>query len=338
MPNQARNWFITVFVEENEQREDDTTGLSNRVKECCDKIQMDNGNAIRYMCGQLERCPTTNRAHAHLYVEFTNPWRFNRVKRTFGVIGTSPSVEIRRGSRNEAREYATKSESRIAGPWEWGTFVRDGQKRSIEEIKNRISEGATELEIADEFFGEWCRYRKSFARYRTLCARPRNWKTRTVILWGDSGTGKTRSVYDYFGNENVYDVPRPNGGNVWFDNYNGQRVVLLDDFYGWLPLHFLLKIADRYAMQVPCKGGFRNFNPEYLCITSNSEWTNWYKWPEFGERLLAAWKRRIDRTIFFRSGMGPRIQLAEQSFGSGIDFEDLLEDEELDKDSLFSFE
>ena len=52
---------------------------------------------------------------------------------------------------------------------------------------------------------------------------------------------------------NLYNVPEPNNGSLWFDGYRGQKTILLDDFYGWIKYHTLLQITDGYPYQAPTK-------------------------------------------------------------------------------------
>lgn len=93
--------------------------------------------------------------------------------------------------------------------YEFGTLPRQGNRTDLDEIKELIEDGSTEEQIAQQFFGQWIRYRVGFRAYRDLInlpiAQPRyqltsfpiawqsavfNWE-KTVILWGKSGIGKT---------------------------------------------------------------------------------------------------------------------------------------------------
>lgn len=109
-----------------------------------------------------------------------------------------------------------------------------------------------------------------------------------LIFWGDSGTGKTRkAVEDYPG---AYILTKPNkDGNVWFDNYQGEETIIIDEFYGWIPYDLLLRMCDRYALQVPFKGGFAKFSSTRLVFTSNKPWQEWY--PHIDDR--SAFERRV---------------------------------------------
>lgn len=249
---------------------------------------------VRYCVWQNEICPGTSREHIQGYLELKKPWRS---KRAVTLIGDGAHVEKRRGTRESAREYCLKEESRHRGPFEFGEWTRGGagRRNDILALKEAVKEGKSEKEIADEFFGDYLRYHKGIRRYIGLQIEPRDFKTQVHILWGDAGTGKTKYVYDTFGAKHVYDVPRPNGGSVWFDGLRGDhRVCLLDDFYGWVPLHLLLKLGDRYPLQLPIKGGMVEFRCEHLFITSNKPWIEWYRWDEFGVALKEAFMRRID--------------------------------------------
>jgi hypothetical protein len=66
------------------------------------------------------------------------------------------------------------------------------------------------------------------------------------------------------------------GDFQWFDGYEGQRIVIIDDFRGEYPLPLLLQLLDRYPMQVPVKGGFSQWCPRKVYITSNIRPWLWY--------------------------------------------------------------
>lgn len=278
---QARNYCFTLFKEHE--------GTSIAHDELSKRIR--SSKHVTYCIFQLEECGETKKEHYQGYVEFSSPQRSNAVKRLMGADWVH--LEKRRGSSEQCREYCSKTESRIAGPWIWGTISGGrGKRTDLLVIQERIQEGATEKEIADEFFGPWCRYYKAIGRYITLCTLPRTWDTEVFIHWGDSGTGKTRKCYADYDAKDVYPLPRGNNGNVWFDGYTGQSVVLLDDFYGWLPLSLLLKMGDRHPLWVSVKGTMVQFLPRVLYITSNKSWHDWYDWEKYSE-LKPAWERRI---------------------------------------------
>lgn len=70
---------------------------------------------------------------------------------------------------------------------------RQGRRSDLEEIKQLIDGGSTTTDIAHTHFPQWVQYNRSFRLYQDLRERktPRTWKTRTIVLWGPTGTGKS---------------------------------------------------------------------------------------------------------------------------------------------------
>lgn len=111
----------------------------------------------------------------------------------------------------------------------------------------------------------------------SLMAKPRDPEVppEVYIYWGESGTGKTRKAIAE--NPDCYILTKPNGNNtVWFDGYEGQSCVVLDEFYGWIQYDLLLRVLDRYPLKVQTKGGFVEFRATKFVITSNKPWMEWY--------------------------------------------------------------
>lgn len=87
--------------------------------------------------------------------------------------------------------------------------------------------------------------------------------------WGLSGTGKTKWVFDNF--ESVY----IKDGTQWWDGYEQQQCICIDDFDGKWPFRDLLRLLDRYPYQGQVKGGYVKINSPIICITCEwppSEW------------------------------------------------------------------
>jgi hypothetical protein len=91
----------------------------------------------------------------------------------------------------------------------------------------------------------------------------------------------------------------------WFDFYNGISDVIFDDFNGGFPITELLQMLDRTPKQVENKGGFVNFAPKSIVITSNHWYTQWYSKAKQNmsiDRIVMvdkAIERRIDNILIF---------------------------------------
>lgn len=74
---------------------------------------------FRYASYQYEQ-GATGTFHYQGYFEFSKPRRVASLKK--GIFATA-HFESRRGTREQARDYTRKPESRIAGPWELGDWI-----------------------------------------------------------------------------------------------------------------------------------------------------------------------------------------------------------------------
>lgn len=72
-------------------------------------------------------------------------------------------------------------------------------------------------------------------------------------------------------------------------------MVVFDEFdHTWFPAKQFKRIIDGYPLLVQYKGGFMNWSPELVVITSNEDPSNWYtadQWPMV--------KRRIEMFYYF---------------------------------------
>lgn len=113
------------------------------------------------------------------------------------------------------------------------------------------------------------------------------------VLYGEPGTGKSMQAFELARRGASY-YYKPRG--EWWDGYQQDEVVVVDDFYGWLKWDELLKICDRYPYRVPVKGGYRQFHTHHLVLTSNSHYSTWYNFVGYNP---AALERRLTTCIRF---------------------------------------
>lgn len=163
----------------------------------------------------------------------------------------------------------------------------------MEELHESLREKRSLEYITNEHFGSFLKYRRSIISYRNVNSLQRNWRCSVVVYWGRTGSGKTKAVFDNATDLWIY----PGGG--WFDGYDGEKQVLFDDFSGAeFKLPYLLKLLDRYPMQVPIKGDFISWLPQEIYITSNINPRNWF--PNAHMEHVDALFRRITNIVEFQ--------------------------------------
>lgn len=122
----------------------------------------------------------------------------------------------------------------------------------------------------------------------------RNFKPLVTWVYGPTGLGKTRKVVEI-----EKDLWISNHELKWWDGYENNEAILLDDFRAsCCEFVKLLRILDRYQMNVEVKGGFRVLNSKRMWITSCSKPGMIYidKQDEEIDQLL----RRIDNIWYIK--------------------------------------
>jgi len=269
---------------------------------------------LAYAVCQLERAPETGRRHLQGYVEFSGTVRFARLQKVLAGV----HFEQRRGTRDQAREYCRKSESRDLGPWEFGSWkppVRASRDRELpsctsnaavyDKIRDDIISRKTQKEIASDNFSVWCRHYRAFDRFEGMTALPRTVAPEVYILAGLPGTGKSTFARTLAPDEQIYDK----APSKWWDGYTpyyhdvggtvvGHKVVVFDDYAGSLAWTDWKLLCDRYKYQPEIKGGHILFNSPIVIFTTNRDPVHWYKW-EFDPSAHLAMKRRVTHWIIF---------------------------------------
>lgn len=282
----ARNWCFTL----NNPDVDGPTFLSS--------LQQDSG--LRFVVFQLES-GDSGTPHFQGYAEFT------AARRLPGLQALIPGahLEVRRGSRQQAIDYCSKDDTRISGPWTWGQSSQETQG-----TRNDIALGVALLQegglkrLREEDPVLYVRYSRGFESLaRGLVLPPRPVPPDVHLLYGPTGCGKTRHFYDTVDLESSWRLPLTTG--MWFDGYEGQSDVLIDDFVGaasHITLAHTLQLLDRYPIRVAVKGSFVDWRPERIFVTTNLHPRQWYKWESREEQFPALCRRFTQLHLWRRDG------------------------------------
>lgn len=234
--------------------------------------------------------------HYQGYVEFSKALRFNAAKR---VIHATAHIETRRGTRAQARDYATKDDTRVDGPWECGNWreAAQGRRVDLEAAISTLNENRNLNVVARNHPREWIRFHRGFESLfaRTQPTRPIA-PIEVVLLYGKTGTGKTRAAF-----EEHPDLYRKAPDTRWFDGYESQPVLLLDDFAGRaskMSLSYLLQLLDIYPIDVEVKGSYRPMLVRKIIVTTNIHPALWYDYTNRQEQQDAL-LRRFTQIFYF---------------------------------------
>lgn len=213
----------------------------------------------------------------------------SRRRAVSGLPGLSRAfLECRKGSPQQASEYCKKDGNFV----EIGEMCQQGKRKDLDEVREAVRGGASELQLFEDHFSTMVRYGRGIQHYRNLLqASGERTPPRIYVIWGPTGVGKSR-LARHFGE--VFSLPDTT--LRWWDGYNGQENVLLDDFDGeGVSIASFLRYFDRYSVAVPVKGGFVPFKAKTIWITSNACPDDWF--PSVPQVKRDAVRRRLTKVV-----------------------------------------
>lgn len=285
---QSRSFLFTKFIKVNSDEE-----ISYNCEDLCRLFER--LDYVRGSVFQPEKCPSTGRIHLQGYVEFNKKITTKKFKEDLNDNGIH--LERRRGSKKQAIDYCTKEESRLLKPYFTGKIINQGKRSDLDELINFMSDEPSLKDIAQEYPKQMILHHRGIKEYAELMRTEVFWRDlTTTVFWGDTGVGKTRRVYEDC-KEDLYKLDYSN--SLWWDGYNGQKNLLIDDFYGWIKYGHLLNILDGYPLRLEIKGSFTIAKYTKVFITSNVPPEEWY--PSKG--LTPALNRRLTKIIHMKDNI-----------------------------------
>lgn len=310
LPERSRKWLLTI------NNPIDHGYPHERIRELLSQFR---GMVYWCMCDEEgDECSTL---HTHVYFVLRNGATWQRVNDLFPNIhrdkpfGTSPECRAyiwkdgekfhkgsdghysyvdRSGASHEGTNFSDTFE-------EWGILPveHQGKSKDVDRILELVKDGASNLEIVEAVPSAMMNMEKvertrSMFRDKDFSDSWRNLEV--TYIWGATGVGKTRSVMDKYGYSNCYrvtDYKHP------FDTYDGQDVLILEEYRSQFKIADVLNYLDGYPLLLPCRYFNRQACFTKVFIITNIPLENQY----FGvqEESRNAFFRRIHRVVEYTS-------------------------------------
>lgn len=271
--------------------------------------------------------------HYQSYIQLDTQARVKQIQKIFPECGKF-HIEQQMGTNEQARGYCWKgqfedSPTKWAQPssitYEFGEFCKgQGFNRPLHKIKKLIDDGQTHYEIVQDIQNFKCygQYHSWFYKYKHMVDekvfnQPRK-PLKNNVIFGDGGVGKTKSILIKEGYENCYRLQNPKKDNKNWNGYNGQKVLIIDDFYGWLPLSEMMDITDNNPYRVRQLGGYSFARWEKVYITSNKHPEDWWPnicWDEKNLPVLNAFYSRLTNCLEVKRGNTNKLSSRFIDFG-----------------------
>lgn len=305
---QSRKWLLTINNPKDNGLEHDA------IRKILEKFK-----AVKYWC-MCDEVGKEGTYHTHLFIQGGTPIKFVTVKNKF----PKAHIDYCRGTAQENRDYirkegkykgSTKEETNLPETFEEsGDCIpeRQGQRNDIIDLYDMIKSGMSNYEILEQN-PEVMLHIDKVERVRYV-VKQEEYKNKfrelqVCYCYGAAGCGKTRSIMEQYGYENVCritDYKHP------FDNYKGQDVIIFEEFRSSLKIQDMLNYLDGYPLDLPCR-----YNNKIACFTkifiiSNISLDEQY--PDVQRNFEETWKAFLRRLhyIWIYSASGVKKMTIEE--------------------------
>lgn len=246
----------------------------------------------KYIIYGYETAPTTGTQHLQGFIIFTDAKTLNAtIKKLPKRVS---KIQPTNGTNYENFTYCSKCQNFT----ERGERPKQGQRNDLIKIKQKIQEGTKIKPLLDSNAIVNYQQLKFAEGLQKYYENTRNWDTYVEWYHGATGTGKTKTAYEKFlGMTTVDNIYTTMDCGKWWEGYDGQEYVVIDDMRGdFMKYHQLLKLLDRYPYRVECKGSSRQFIAKHIIITSPYPPQEIFSTKEDIKQLT----RRINEIILFK--------------------------------------
>ncbi len=178
---------------------------------------------LRYVVFQRERAPETGTEHYQGYFEFAQPKWFSGIKKCLSKenIGVDAHIE-------------------------------DGERTDLTEIMHDIETGMSFYDLSKKHGNRFIRVMKWAKEHRqshleNIYKRTFR-KMKVYYIYGSAGCGKTSYVFQKHGYDDVYRTTNYEFG--WIDDYNGEKILFLDEFRSSFKISEILDYLDGQPIRI----------------------------------------------------------------------------------------
>ncbi len=312
-------------------------------------LTADFADRVDYLIVGMETCPTTGRPHGQGYLKMAKAVRFSGIKKCFGL----PAMYLakKKGTVQEAIAYCEykdpKEECKLKDAkdiFEYGERPKgQGSRSDIQVGIDILKSGGGISEIAETAPQLIVKYPSGFVKLASVLLEkdvPLERPIKCFWLWGKTGTGKTHSAI--YSGENPFVMHGYQLEKGYFDNYKGQKTLILDEFAHQCKITYLLSLLDKWKLELNVKYGSTFAQWETIFITTNIHYPH-SVYPQAKDEHRAALFRRITKAVHFTKPWKEATPImwdciGDQEFGDVTEPDSPAEEQGIIRQSRFVFD
>lgn len=262
---------------------------------------------------QEELAPSTGHPHIQGFVRFNKAYNFWETRELFAEATGDETTYLSISDLPKASiRYCTDPDKRAPGGSVWvegDLQYQQGKRNDIMEVKDIVTKpGWKHIDVIHNYPVAYAKYYRAFDNmsfWAQLERIPEIRKVEVWWLWGDTGLGKSRLAREGLTRggadpEKRYFKPmRPRNGVIWFDGYEGQRTLILEELNSTsLEFDEFKEMTDIYPYTAPVKGAAVGSEWTRVIVTCQQHYST--LWPTASSRDIAAIARRVTFEKEFR--------------------------------------
>ncbi len=234
---------------------------------------------ITYLVMQHEQGAKKGGHHIQGFLTMATKRRPSTLGNIFHLAPTCFQKMKKLSTPQKNRAYCTKDEDRLPGTefFEYGTcpglqpnkvetmcdlILKHGLKRAIE------SDPATYIRHSNGFKTLDMHYKRQKTRNDTI---------HVIVICGPPGAGKSWWAKKLYDPGNTFTIPAvPRSGQAWFDYYDGERTLVIDECSGRIEFELFKNMLDPLDMLCPTKGDHSPAMWDTVIVTTNFHPNSWY--------------------------------------------------------------
>lgn len=201
-------------------------------------------NQVKFLIYEREKCPKTGKFHYQGFVYFYEKVTIIKAKKVLKI--KDGWFQYAFSGIQENINYCSKEKNAQM----FGTQPQQGKRKDLEELRDDVRDGKVSVdEIAVTRPNMYHQYGRTLEKIEDISMRKvyRTEMTKGIWYYGETGVGKSHKAYEDYNPETHYDLIDDNG---WWDGYKQQKVVIINDYRGWIPYDRLLTLVDKWPTKV----------------------------------------------------------------------------------------